>query len=105
MRIVLLEGDQTGQELLEQAVRVLQPEVLGLPVAFERFDLRLETRRATSNQVVREACVPATGEAAPSTSRDAGREEPTQLSGLRARRGEWWIVASARGWLPAPRRS
>ncbi|MDR7417626.1 MAG: isocitrate/isopropylmalate family dehydrogenase [Armatimonadota bacterium] len=55
MRVVLLEGDQTGQELLEQAVRVLQPDVLGAPMAFERFDLRLETRRATKNEVVREA--------------------------------------------------
>ena len=28
--IVVLEGDQTGQELLEAAVRVLQPDVLGI---------------------------------------------------------------------------
>ena len=28
--IVLLEGDETGQELLEEALRVLQPEVVGL---------------------------------------------------------------------------
>ncbi|OFX29057.1 MAG: isocitrate dehydrogenase [Armatimonadetes bacterium RBG_16_67_12] len=55
MRIVLLEGDQTGQELLEEAVRVLQPDVTGVPVTFERHDLRLETRRRTQNRVVREA--------------------------------------------------
>ncbi|MDR7544614.1 MAG: isocitrate/isopropylmalate family dehydrogenase [Armatimonadota bacterium] len=55
MRIVLLEGDQTGQELLEEAVRVLQPGLLGVPIVFERFDLRLEHRRATGNRVVREA--------------------------------------------------
>ena len=30
IRIVALEGDQTGQELLEQALRVLDPEVLGM---------------------------------------------------------------------------
>jgi hypothetical protein len=30
LRIVALEGDQTGQELLEQALRVLTPEVLGI---------------------------------------------------------------------------
>lgn len=54
-RVVLLEGDQTGQELLEEAVRVLQPDVVGLPLTFERHDLRLETRRRTRNRVVREA--------------------------------------------------
>ena len=27
--IVVLEGDETGQELLEEALRVLQPDVLG----------------------------------------------------------------------------
>jgi len=30
LRIVALEGDQTGQELLEQALRALDPEVLGI---------------------------------------------------------------------------
>jgi isocitrate/isopropylmalate dehydrogenase len=29
-RIVVLEGDETGQELLEEALRVLQPDVIGL---------------------------------------------------------------------------
>jgi isocitrate/isopropylmalate dehydrogenase len=55
VRIVVLEGDETGQELLEQALRVLDEEVLGLPLALERFDLSLPHRRATSNRVVREA--------------------------------------------------
>ena len=27
--IVVLEGDETGQELLEEALRVLTPDVLG----------------------------------------------------------------------------
>ena len=31
--IVVLEGDDTGQELLEEALRVLQPEVIGLELA------------------------------------------------------------------------
>ena len=53
--IVVLEGDQTGQELLEQAIRVLDPDVLGIDVALERFDLSLEQRRHTSNGVVLEA--------------------------------------------------
>src|SRR5205809_2025156 len=53
--IVVLEGDQTGQELLEEALRVLAPDVIGLALEFPRFDLSLENRRATSNAVVHEA--------------------------------------------------
>jgi len=55
IRIVVLDGDETGQELLEQALRVLDPELLGLEVELEHFDLSLENRRATSNSVVDEA--------------------------------------------------
>ncbi len=54
-RIVVLEGDQTGQELLEQALRVLDPGLLEVEFSLERFDLSLANRRATSNQVVVEA--------------------------------------------------
>ncbi len=53
--IVVLEGDQTGQELLEEALRVLHPDVIGMNIAFERYDLSLENRRATKNAVVAEA--------------------------------------------------
>ena len=53
--IVVLEGDQTGQELLEESLRVLQPEVVGLELEFPRFDLSLEHRRTTTNAVVYEA--------------------------------------------------
>jgi isocitrate/isopropylmalate dehydrogenase len=53
--IVVLEGDQTGQELLEAAIRVLQPEVLDLELDLPRFDLSLAKRRETSNAVVHEA--------------------------------------------------
>ena len=53
--IVVLGGDQTGQELLLEALRVLAPEVIGLDIAFEHFDLSLETRRATKNAIVHEA--------------------------------------------------
>lgn len=53
--IVVLEGDQTGQELLEQALRLLEPGVLGLEISLRRFDLSLESRRATANGVVAEA--------------------------------------------------
>jgi isocitrate/isopropylmalate dehydrogenase len=54
-RIVVLEGDQTGQELLEEALRVLEPDVIGLDLELERYDLSLEHRRTTSNAVVEEA--------------------------------------------------
>jgi isocitrate dehydrogenase (NAD+) len=53
--IVVMEGDQTGQELLEEALRVLDPAVTGLDVEFVRYDLSLENRQATDNQVVHEA--------------------------------------------------
>src|SRR5262245_17348999 len=53
--IVALEGDQTGQELLEQALRVLDPDVLGVDIELVRFDLSLENRRATENRVCDEA--------------------------------------------------
>jgi isocitrate dehydrogenase (NAD+) len=53
--IVVLEGDETGQELLEEALRVLSPEVTGLELEFPRFDLSLGSRRATNNQVVHDA--------------------------------------------------
>ena len=55
LTIVVLEGDQTGQELLEQALRVLAPDVVGLPLDLQRFDLSLSHRRATQNAVVHEA--------------------------------------------------
>ena len=53
--IAVLEGDQTGQELLEQSLRVLEPDLLGLEIDLQRFDLSLENRRATSNGVVADA--------------------------------------------------
>jgi isocitrate dehydrogenase (NAD+) len=53
--IVVLEGDQTGQELLEEGLRVLAADVIGLELEFSRYDLSLASRRATSNAVVYEA--------------------------------------------------
>jgi isocitrate dehydrogenase (NAD+) len=53
--IVVLEGDETGQELLEESLRVLAPDVTGVELEFPRYDLSLETRRATANGVVHEA--------------------------------------------------
>ncbi|HLX21380.1 MAG TPA: isocitrate/isopropylmalate family dehydrogenase [Gaiellaceae bacterium] len=53
--IVVLEGDQTGQELLEESLRVLAPDVIGVDFEFPRYDLSLENRRATDNGVVHDA--------------------------------------------------
>jgi isocitrate/isopropylmalate dehydrogenase len=55
MRIIVLEGDETGQELLEQSLRVLDPDLLGVELELDRFDLSLEHRRETGNDVVHEA--------------------------------------------------
>jgi isocitrate dehydrogenase (NAD+) len=55
LRIVVLEGDETGQELLEASLRVLEPDVLGIEIEQQRFDLSLEQRRSTGNEVVLEA--------------------------------------------------
>jgi isocitrate dehydrogenase (NAD+) len=51
-RIIVLEGDETGQELLEQSLRLLDPQVIGVEVELEHYDLSLENRRKTSNEVV-----------------------------------------------------
>jgi isocitrate dehydrogenase (NAD+) len=53
--IVVLDGDQTGQELLVESLRVLDESVIDIPLAFQHFDLSLENRRATSNQIVHDA--------------------------------------------------
>jgi isocitrate dehydrogenase (NAD+) len=53
--IVVLDGDQTGEELLNESLRVLDESVIDLPLAFEHYDLSLENRRATNNQVVLDA--------------------------------------------------
>ena len=53
--IVVLDGDQTGQELLNESLRVIDPAVTGFEVDFQHFDLSLENRRATNNQVVYDA--------------------------------------------------
>jgi isocitrate dehydrogenase (NAD+) len=55
LRITVLEGDETGQELLEAALRVLDPQVLGVPLELDRYDLSLPRRRETDNAVVYDA--------------------------------------------------
>src|SRR5687767_12210651 len=56
-KIIVLDGDETGQELLEQAIRVLDPDVCGLVLELEHHDLSLEHRRETGNACVSEAAV------------------------------------------------
>jgi isocitrate/isopropylmalate dehydrogenase len=53
--IVIMHGDQTGEELLQEALRVLVPDVIGLTLDFQHHDISLAKRRATNNQVVRDA--------------------------------------------------
>jgi isocitrate dehydrogenase (NAD+) len=53
--IVVLDGDQTGEELLNESLRVLAESVIDIPLDFEHYDLSLENRRATNNQVVHDA--------------------------------------------------
>lgn len=53
--IVVCDGDETGQDLLEQSLRVLDPQVLGVPIKLQRFDLSLDNRRRTNNGIVHEA--------------------------------------------------
>ena len=53
--IVVMHGDQTGEELLQQALRVIDPAVIAMQLDFEHFDLGLENRRKTRNEVVVDA--------------------------------------------------
>ena len=53
--IIVLEGDQTGQELLVEALRVIDPSVAHVDVDFVTFDLSLEKRRESKNKVVMDA--------------------------------------------------
>jgi isocitrate dehydrogenase (NAD+) len=53
--IAVLHGDQTGEELLKEALRLLEPGVLGVEVKTHDFDLSLEERRRTRNQCVLDA--------------------------------------------------
>jgi isocitrate/isopropylmalate dehydrogenase len=53
--VIVLHGDQTGEELLIEALRVLEPDVLGFAIERKDFNLSLERRRDTRNQVVLDA--------------------------------------------------
>ncbi|MHB1905521.1 MAG: isocitrate/isopropylmalate family dehydrogenase [Acidimicrobiales bacterium] len=53
--VIVCDGDETGQELLEESLRVVASGVLEVAVDLEHFDLSLGARRASDNGVVREA--------------------------------------------------
>ena len=53
--VVVLHGDQTGEELLKEALRLLEPDVIGIKIEKHHFNLSLEQRRETRNQVVLDA--------------------------------------------------
>lgn len=55
--LVVLHGDQTGEELLQEALRLLAPEVVGVHIDLQHFDLSLENRRRTHNDVVHQAAI------------------------------------------------
>ena len=56
--IVVLHGDDTGEELLQEAMRVLDSALLGVELTLQHYDLSLERRRATNNQVVEDVGSP-----------------------------------------------
>lgn len=53
--IIVCDGDETGQELLTEAMRAMTRELLGVSLDFVHYDLGLANRRATNNDIVREA--------------------------------------------------
>src|SRR5215472_8302803 len=53
--IAVLHGDQTGEELLQEALRLLDPAVLDFRVEMRDYDLSLEERRRSRNQTVLDA--------------------------------------------------
>lgn len=53
--VAVLKGDQTGQELLDESLRILHESVSRVKLDFVEFDLSLENRRATKNKVVLDA--------------------------------------------------
>lgn len=55
LKITVLEGDETGQELLDQALRLLDRSVVGFDVDLDRYDLSLQSRRDTGNAIVEQS--------------------------------------------------
>lgn len=57
IKIVVMHGDQTGEELLQQSLRVADQKVLGVQIELEHYNLSLDNRRKTKNEVVHQAGV------------------------------------------------
>lgn len=55
INIVIMHGDQTGEELLKRSLHLCEPDVLDSDLKLRHFDLSLENRRATKNQIVHQA--------------------------------------------------
>ncbi len=53
--ITVLHGDETGEELLLEALRILVAPALAPRIILEHVDLSLASRQATNNEVVHEA--------------------------------------------------
>lgn len=53
--VVVLHGDQTGEELLSDSLRVLDPSLIKVELELRHFDLSLARRRETRNEIVHEA--------------------------------------------------
>lgn len=53
--ITVLHGDQTGEELLLEALRILEVPALASRIVLEHIDLSLQARRASDNGVVHQA--------------------------------------------------
>src|SRR6266540_3261814 len=76
--IAVLHGDQTGEELLREALRLLEPGVLGINVETRDFDLSLEERRKTRKQFVGRVIV-RTGRRIPGVRPLAGVHAPISV--------------------------
>ncbi len=55
LRIVVLEGDQTEQELLGHSLRLLDPKLVRIEVELDRYYLSLDHHRKTKNAVCEKA--------------------------------------------------
>lgn len=53
--VVVCDGDETGQELLEEALRLFEVDRIRALLRYDRFDLSLANRRRTRNRVVTDA--------------------------------------------------
>ena len=57
VQVVVMDGDETGEELFEESLRLLAPDLLGLTARPRTLRPLPGDRRATPNEVVHEAAV------------------------------------------------